>query len=330
MLENDYYGDRFRWFVGVVKDVGDDKARVKVRIFGIHPTENLIDVSNDDLPWAMVVYPTTAGQTSGGVFSHGLVEGSWVVGFFVDGEDSQQPVVLGSINGGPGSTNLSPPDPITVQQSMMFSTSTSNPGQTAISNPNQVQTLSPTTTSSSQLSGSDNRSKSYNFFWEKIAAQGNVTGDRKCIVAAIIGNLMVESGSDGINPQAYNGNDKGEPAYGIAQWRGGKYDRATPFFKFCGYSNVTLPPNLPPLEQQLDFIWQEFNSTEKHAFNNLLTQTNIQDAVAAIIGYERDQSYNPKTGVVDRTNSSYLTKLAKARGVLSTMSYTGTLGTPTS
>jgi len=89
---------------------------------------------------------------------------------------------------------------------------------------------------------------------------------------------------------------------------------------------LALPPNLPPLERQLDFVWQEFNNSEKHALNNLLTQTTIQDAVAAMIGFERDASY--RNGIVDRTNSIYLNKLSKARSVLSSMSYTG--GAPTS
>ena len=319
MLESDFYGDRFRWFVGVVKDIGDDKARVKVRIFGVHHKEDTTDISNDDLPWAMVLYPTTAGQTSGGMGSHNLTPGSWVVGFFVDGIDSQQPIVLGVINGGPGSTNSAPRAPVTPQQSSDLSTSTSNPAE------NQTQTTSPETTTTTQLTGSDNRTKAYNYFWEKITSQGSISGDRKCIVAAIIGNFMVESG-DNINPQAYNGNDLGEASFGIAQWRTGKYDRATPMFKFCGYSAVAKPPGLPPLEKQLDFVWNEFNSSEKHAFNNLLTQTTIQDAVAAIIGYERDASY--KHGSADRTNPIYINKLTKARSVLSSMSYTGSSGTP--
>jgi len=108
MLTDDFYGDRFRWFIGVVKDTGDDKSRVRVRIFGIHHTEDQERVSDGDLPWALVLYPTTGGQTSGGNASHGLVPGTWVMGFFADGEDCQQPVVVGVINGGDGSMNNTP------------------------------------------------------------------------------------------------------------------------------------------------------------------------------------------------------------------------------
>jgi hypothetical protein len=36
-INNDYYGDKIKWFVGVVKDTNDPDGRVRVRIHGIHP-----------------------------------------------------------------------------------------------------------------------------------------------------------------------------------------------------------------------------------------------------------------------------------------------------
>jgi hypothetical protein len=310
MIESDFYGDKFRWFVGVVKDVGDDRSRVRVRIFGIHHTEDLVRVSDGDLPWAMVMYPTTGGQTSGGSVSHGLRNGSWVVGFFVDGEDSQQPIVIGAINGGFGSTNNSPPEGPNYNTNSNFygsSTPTNDPNASI-------------DTPSTQLTGNDNTIKAYNYFWEKISSENNFTGDKKCIVAAIVGNLMVESG-DSLNPQAYNPNDLGQSSYGIAQWRSGKYDRATPFFRFCGCTANVTPPNLPTLDRQLDFVWHEFHTTERAAYSKLLTSSTIQDAIQGMISYERDESY--KNGRVDTTNRTYLRKLAKARQVLSSYSYSG-------
>ena len=309
MITDDFYGDTFRWFVGVVKDIADDRSRVRVRIFGIHHTEDLVRVSHGDLPWAMVMYPTTGGQTSSGSVSHGLKEGTWVVGFFVDGEDSQQPIVIGTINGGPNSTNKSSLDGPNYNTSNDYYNS-SNPQ----ANPN-VENDTPT----AQLTGSSNSIKAYNYFWEKLSTE-SFTGDKKAIVAAIVGNLMVESG-DSLNPQAYNPNDIGAPSYGIAQWRAGKYDRATPFFRFCGCTTNVVPPNLPPLERQLDFVWHEFHTSERSAYNKLLTATTIQDAVQGMVAYERDESY--KGGRVDISNRTYLRKEAKARQVLSSYSYTG-------
>jgi Phage tail lysozyme len=310
MIESDFYGDRYRWFTGTVQYIGDDRSHVRVRIFGIHHTEDFEKIPNDALPWAMVLYPTTGGQTSGGNVSHNLTVGSWVVGFFADGIDSQQPIIVGVINGGQGSMNNSP------RSSSANSTTpqSSNPSTT----PSDIE---PATT---QLTGSTNQIKTYNYFWERISKEGSATGDIKVMVAAMVGNFMVESG-DNINPQAYNGNDRGEASMGIAQWRGGKYDRVTPFLKFCGISSPVRPPSLPPLEQQLDYVWHELHTTEKTAYNSLLRSTTIDDATAAMEYYERDASYVRLNGVwtVDRSSPYYLKKLSKAKSVYASLSYTG-------
>jgi len=56
-----------------------------------------------DLPWATVLMPTTsAGQGGIGQNRHELQVETWVYGFFLDGPDGQQPVVLGVWPGGPG------------------------------------------------------------------------------------------------------------------------------------------------------------------------------------------------------------------------------------
>lgn len=101
---NEYYmGESgFVWFEGIVVDIEDPEevGRVKVRIFGIHPNTN--DVLNEDLPWAMVLQPTSSASLSGiGTSPHGLLQGSQVFGFFRDGSSSQYPVVLGSYLGIP-------------------------------------------------------------------------------------------------------------------------------------------------------------------------------------------------------------------------------------
>jgi hypothetical protein len=324
MIYDDFYGDRFRWFVGVVKDIGDDRSRVRVRIFGIHHTEDLENVSDGDLPWAQVLYPTTGGQTSGGNVSHNLVPGSWVVGFFLDGNDSQQPIVLGVINGGQGSVNSSPEQRTNFDAGSPTQNS-SNPAGTIDQN-----TGTPTTT---QLEGNSNVQKVYNYFWQKIKAEGALSGDLKVIVSAIIGNLQQESGQN-INPQAWNPSDRGEVSGGIAQWRAGKYDRLNPLMRFSGYNSRPSRGSLPPLEKQLDFMWHELHTSERSAYNKLLTSTTIEDAVAAIIHFERDESYRKINGVwtVDRTNGSYRAKLNNARKILSSVSYTGSAnsGTPSS
>ena len=95
--------DGFLWFYGVVEDRQDPYqiGRVKVRCFG-HHTGNKIDLPTKDLPWAQVMLPVTSAGISGiGQTPMGLVEGSHVFGFFRDGEDRQEPVVMGSMPGYP-------------------------------------------------------------------------------------------------------------------------------------------------------------------------------------------------------------------------------------
>ena len=89
----------FCWFIGVVEDRFDPEEmnRVRVRCFGYH-SENKAAIETENLPWATVMMPTTASGTSGiGDTPHGLMEGSWVVGFFRDGKSAQDPIIMGSI-----------------------------------------------------------------------------------------------------------------------------------------------------------------------------------------------------------------------------------------
>ena len=93
----------FIWFVGVVEDRADPKnlGRLRVRCLGYH-TEDLVKLPTADLPWAHVMNPITSATVSGlGQTPLGAVEGSWVVGFFQDGEDSQMPVIIGTLPGIP-------------------------------------------------------------------------------------------------------------------------------------------------------------------------------------------------------------------------------------
>ena len=91
------------WFTGVVeaRDDPQELGRVRVRIFGLH-TDDLNKITVGDLPWAHVMMPPTSASISGvGHSPTGLVEGSWVVGFFADGDNCQDPIVMGSIHGKP-------------------------------------------------------------------------------------------------------------------------------------------------------------------------------------------------------------------------------------
>jgi hypothetical protein len=78
--ENNGYGQRYR-----------------VRIMGYH-TANKTELPDDELPLASLMYPVTAGGGNMGASqSSNITEGTFVFGFFLDGEDAQQPVIMGCI-----------------------------------------------------------------------------------------------------------------------------------------------------------------------------------------------------------------------------------------
>jgi len=106
--------DGFIWWIGQIVDstkwagnlpstptktTKDQKGfdfRYKVRIMGYH-TAVPGDLSDDDLPWASVMLPVTAGTSGGTRTTPKLRQGNFVYGFFLDGEDAQQPIIMGVI-----------------------------------------------------------------------------------------------------------------------------------------------------------------------------------------------------------------------------------------
>ena len=92
----DFLGYNFIWFMGVVEDRDDPLklGRVKIRCFGWHPNDKS-ELPTEGLPWAQTIQPVTAPPAP----SSGLIEGTWVFGFFIDGEDAQRPMVVGQVPG---------------------------------------------------------------------------------------------------------------------------------------------------------------------------------------------------------------------------------------
>ena len=95
--------DGFVWFIGVVEDRNDPSklGRVKVRCLGFH-TEDKNQIPTETLPWAHVMHPVTDPSMQGmGTTPSFLVEGTWVVGFFRDAKEKQQPIIMGTLPGYP-------------------------------------------------------------------------------------------------------------------------------------------------------------------------------------------------------------------------------------
>tara|TARA_B100000131_G_scaffold54079_1_gene48992 strand:- start:1102 stop:3636 length:2535 start_codon:yes stop_codon:yes gene_type:complete len=117
LLTTNYVGrDGFVWWIGKVADAKHwkNKAtdleegwayRCKVRIIGHHPFDEA-ELPDEDLPWAHVMVDATSGsgQSCYGESSR-MVGGETVFGFFMDGEDAQQPVVFGALARSVNKTN---------------------------------------------------------------------------------------------------------------------------------------------------------------------------------------------------------------------------------
>jgi hypothetical protein len=90
------------WWIGRIENRADPLGlgRCQVRIFGFHGdftdtnSPALINIPATDLPWALPIYPVNNSKT----FSAPML-GEWVVGFFLDGESGQAPIMWGVIPG---------------------------------------------------------------------------------------------------------------------------------------------------------------------------------------------------------------------------------------
>jgi hypothetical protein len=124
LFNSGFLGASFNWWVGQIADDATWRdnilpgkfesanqipgwgRRYKVRIIGLHD-QGETEIASDQLPWAQVMYPVTAG---GGQGSSGqtpnLRQGNMVFGFFLDGQEQQVPVIMGVL-GNNAQTQLS-------------------------------------------------------------------------------------------------------------------------------------------------------------------------------------------------------------------------------
>ena len=118
LFKTDYLGkDGFIWWIGQVADAKSWKGqsshanfqdsqkanknwpeRCKVRIIGYH-TFRTTELEDKDLPWAHIMMDPAFGSGQGGEgVSSNLTGGEVCFGFFLDGDDAQQPVLVGVIH----------------------------------------------------------------------------------------------------------------------------------------------------------------------------------------------------------------------------------------
>lgn len=91
------------WFIGVVEDRTDPlkTGRCKVRCLGFHQ-QSSIELPTEELPWAQLLIPANSQNEI-----KPPKEGSWVMGFFKDGDRCQEPMIISLI---PGIPTVSPED----------------------------------------------------------------------------------------------------------------------------------------------------------------------------------------------------------------------------
>lgn len=91
--------DNFVWWTGIVEDVNDPEklGRVRVRVIGVHDDAT---VTTEQLPWASPIMPLNSASAGGiGTSPTGVIEGSWCMGFYRDGEFGQDPIIWGTVPG---------------------------------------------------------------------------------------------------------------------------------------------------------------------------------------------------------------------------------------
>ena len=96
----------FVWWQGVVEDRLDPLklGRCRVRILGYHTDNKVagVGIPTNHLPWATPSQPITSAAMNGiGTTPMGPVEGTWVFGFFRDGKNAQDPVMMSTFGGIP-------------------------------------------------------------------------------------------------------------------------------------------------------------------------------------------------------------------------------------
>jgi hypothetical protein len=124
LFNSGFLGAGFNWWVGQIADDATWRdnilpgkfesanqipgwgRRYKVRIIGLHD-QGETEIPSDQLPWAQVMYPVTAGGGQGGSGqTPNLRQGNMVFGFFLDGQEQQVPVIMGVL-GNNAQTQLS-------------------------------------------------------------------------------------------------------------------------------------------------------------------------------------------------------------------------------
>ena len=135
------------------------------------------------------------------------------------------------------------------------------------------EALSPESSYQVKYDLTGNKKKAMEFFQSKGLSAHAAMG--------LVGNLLAESS---LNPSAVN---KKSGAIGIAQWLGKRKKDL-----------IAKYGNNPTFEQQLDFVWEELNSSHKKGLETLKNSRSIEEAAANAFGWF-EFSVGPKKAIAE-------------------------------
>ncbi len=217
------------------------------------------NMSNGDLPWAKVILPTTSSGMGGiGQSKHNLQVGDWVFGIFADGDDCQQPIILGVIPGGSGAST----------GAGSGSGSSSGSGYSSGSG-------SGSSSSGFNEVGNVPSGQKIEFAYNKLKSLG-FTHEQTC---GIMGNIYEESK---FNTSAHGDLHLAQTAYGICQWRGVRWTHLREYADGKKKSPLDY-------ETQLEFIKYEmerYPEDTRWCWGMLQNAKTSGDAAIAFADYE--------------------------------------------
>mgnify|MGYP000309446691 CR=1 FL=1 len=303
-INQKYWGDDPRFFLGRVITGGDPAAmgRYKVRIFGIH--DDNAKISNEDLPWAQCVIPATEPGVSGIGEVPQLSDNAFVYGMFLDGKNSQTPLIIGSIVTTQIPSMIQQTDPSSGSSFKSYGGITGSFIVGGPANENDFENISGNQefmhdetilTDALNMPGTDIEEKIYNSLLE-----GGLSGAAVC---GLMGNFRYESGPNASRSstfdvyrggpwnEAVNANDRGMPAFGLAQWRNDRWQSAS-------YPGSGIVPwaernglSWRALSTQCKWVIWELNHKESSTGSKLSKVSNPADAAYIVCRYyERPQN----------------------------------------
>lgn len=257
-----FYGDDIRWWVGTVKATDpENQGRFKVRIHGLHSDE----VEDKYLPYAQALIPTTEPGTSGLGLSPQLQPSAFVFGIFLDGKQSQLPLILGSMP----HTQV----PSSVQRENSRSSSNffkDGDRQTSSIYSGKVTPVIVTDDMVALYNNGKANADERRMILMKVLTDEGLSPRA---AAGVVGNLAVESLYQGIrfNPDAAKV-DSVEKSYGLAQWNA-NVKRYQMLVEFTARQEPPVPWN--DFFGQVKFLVHDMKTNPAHEVWNDLSNDSL-------------------------------------------------------